>query len=267
MTTPGYTDIRFEIEGPVVRLTIDRPDRGNMFRKETAYELADALRRFRDCRDFRVAVLTGAGDRFFCLGGEHGSPEDDTAPAGYDHSAVMPIVDVYELLDSVPKPIVAAVNGYAVGGGQVLQLMCDLSVASDRAVFRQVGPSVGSFDAGYGTWYLEQTIGRRRAKELWYLNRKYSAEEALALGLVNEVVPAGELHQHVDEVVGELLERGPQALAALKATFSGRHTGVVGQARTAHDLLLTYYLRTEEAGELSRAFKEKRPPAQESFWT
>ena len=255
-----YSDILAAEDGPVLRLTINRPDRGNMFRRETALELADALRRFRDRRELRVAVLTGAGDRFFCIGGEH--DDFDT----YDHSSVMPIVDVYELLDSVPKPVVAAVNGFAVGGGQVLQLMCDLAIASDRAMFRQVGPSVGSFDAGYGTWYLEQTLGRRRAKELWYLNRKYTAAEAVALGLVNEVVPAGELAARVDEVVGELLHRGPQALAGLKAAFSGRHTGVVGQARTSHDLLLTYYLHTDEAKELSRSFKEKRPPDQEQFW-
>jgi naphthoate synthase len=255
-----YTGILAEDDGPVLRLTINRPDRGNMFRRETALELADALRRFRDRRELRVAVLTGAGDRFFCIGGEHDDFET------YDHSSVMPIVDVYELLDSVPKPVVAAVNGFAVGGGQVLQLMCDLAIASDRAMFRQVGPSVGSFDAGYGTWYLEQTLGRRRAKELWYLNRKYTAAEALALGLVNEVVPAEELAARVDEVVGELLQRGPQALAGLKAAFSGRHTGVVGQARTSHDLLLTYYLHTDEAKELSHSFKEKRPPDQEQFW-
>ena len=258
--TDGYTDILYEEDGPVVHLTINRPEHGNMFRRETAHELADALRRFRDRRHLRVAVLTGAGDRFFCIGGEH--DEFDT----YDHSSVMPIVDVYELLDSVPKPVVAAVNGFAVGGGQVLQLMCDLAIASDRAAFRQVGPSVGSFDAGYGTWYLEQTIGRRRAKELWYLNRKYTAAEALALGLVNEVVPAEQLTERVGEVVGELLQRGPQALAGLKAAFSGRHTGVVGQARTAHDLLLTYYLHTDEAHELSRSFREKRPPDVDRFW-
>jgi naphthoate synthase len=258
--TGDSTDILSVEDGPVLHLTINRPERGNMFRRQTAIELADALRRFRDRRELRVAVLTGAGDRFFCIGGEH--DDFDT----YDHSSVMPIVDVYELLDSVPKPIVAAVNGFAVGGGQVLQLMCDLAIASDRAMFRQVGPSVGSFDAGYGTWYLEQTLGRRRAKELWYLNRKYTASEALALGLVNEVVPADRLTARVDEVVGELLQRGPQALAGLKAAFSGRHTGVVGQARTSHDLLLTYYLRTEEARELSRSFREKEPPAQERFW-
>jgi naphthoate synthase len=255
-----FADILAVEDGPVFRITINRPDHGNMFRAQTARELADALRYFRDRRELRVAVLTGAGDRFFCIGGEH--DDCDT----YDPSAAMPIVDVYELLDSVPKPVVAAVNGFAVGGGHVLQLMCDLAVASDRAMFRQVGPSVGSFDAGYGTWYLEQTIGRRRAKELWYLNRKYTAEQALSLGLVNEVVPAAELSCRVDEVVGELLQRGPQALAGLKAAFSGRHTGVVGQARTSHDLLLTYYLHTDEARELSRSFKEKRPPDVERFW-
>src|SRR5690606_5777315 len=151
-------DVRVERDGEVWTLTIDRPDRGNMLRRETCVELAHALRAFRDERGARVAILTGAGERFFCIGGEHEPFE------GYDHSVVLPVVDVYELLDAIPKPVIAAVNGYAVGGGNVLQVMCDLAVASERAVFRQVGPLVGSFDAGFGTAYLEQQIGRRRAK-------------------------------------------------------------------------------------------------------
>jgi naphthoate synthase len=256
----GYETILYTEDGPIGTLTLNRPDDGNMFTETMCHEVRDCINLVRRETRTRVLVITGAGDRFFCIGGEHDG--FDT----FDHSSVMPIVDVYELLDSVPKPVVAAVNGFAVGGGQVLQLMCDLAIASDRAMFRQVGPSVGSFDAGYGTWYLEQTLGRRRAKELWYLNRKYTAAEALALGLVNEVVPADRLAARVDEVVGELLQRGPQALAGLKAAFSGRHTGVVGQARTSHDLLLTYYLRTDEARELSRSFKAKEPPDEDRFW-
>ncbi|MDA4105749.1 MAG: crotonase [Rhodococcus sp.] len=257
----AYQDLLVEFDSPVLRITINRPEAGNKFRDLTAIELADVLRRFRSQRELRVAVLTGAGDKFFCIGGEH-DPFDS-----YDYGNVMPIVDVYELIDSVPKPIIAAVNGYAVGGGNVLHTVCDLSIASERAQFRQVGPSVGSFDAGYGTAYLEETIGRKRAKEMWYLNRKYTAEQALAMGLVNEVTPHAELPDRVNEVIDELLGRGPQAIAGLKAAFSGRHTGIVGQARMAHDLLLTQYLRTEEAQEMSRSFRERQPPDPTKFWT
>jgi naphthoate synthase len=254
-----YEDIRYETASGVATLTIDRPEHGNMMRRQTLVEMADALRRLRDDAELRVGVITGAGDRFFCLGGEHEPFER------LDHSVVLPIVDVYELIDSIPKPILAAVNGFAVGGGNVLHTLCDLTVASDRAVFRQVGPLVGSFDAGYGTWYLEEAVGRKRAKEMWYLNRKYTAEEALAMGLVNEVVPHEQLRRRVGEIAEELKARGPQALAGLKAAFSARHTGVAGQARIAHDLLLTHYLLTEEARELADSFAEKRPPDQTRF--
>jgi naphthoate synthase len=254
------SDVAVEVAGGVVTITIDRPEKGNMFTRRTVLELADALRRLRDDPGVSVGILTGRGDRFFCLGGEHGE-----AVTRLDHSQVLPIVDVYELLDSIPKPVIAAVNGYAVGGGNVLHVMCDLSIASETAVFRQVGPMVGSFDAGYGTWYLEDVIGRKRAKEMWYLNRKYDAQTALAMGLVNEVVAPEQLLPRAIEVANELQQRGPQAIAALKAAFSSRNTGVVGQARLAHDLLLTKYLTTEEHHELSAAFAEKRSPDRTKF--
>lgn len=252
-------DVKVENSGGVSTITINRPDNANMFRRQTTLELAEALRNLRDDPALRVGILTGAGDRFFCVGGEHEPFE------GYDHSVVLPIVDVYELLDTIPKPVIAAVNGFAVGGGNVLHTMCDLTIAAENAVFRQVGPMVGSFDAGFGTWYLEEAIGRKRAKELWYLNRKYSAEQALAMGLVNEVVPQEQLRDRAREVAGELMARGPQALAALKVAFSARHTGVLGQARMAHDLLLTQYLTTEEAEELSASFSDRRAPNQDRF--
>lgn len=254
-----YEDVLFECADGVATLTINRPERGNMMRHRTLLEMAEALRRLRDDPEIRLAVITGAGDRFFCIGGEH-EPFDRL-----DHSVVLPVVDVYQLIDSIPKPIIAAVNGFAVGGGNVLHVMCDLTIASDQALFRQVGPMVGSFDAGFGTWYLEDTIGRKRAKEMWYLNRKYTAEQALAMGLVNEVVPHERLRERVGEVAEELKARGPQALAGLKTAFSARHTGVAGQARLAHDLLLTHYLLTDEAKELSRSFAEKEPPDQDRF--
>ena len=255
----SYGDIKVEDRGGLSTITINRPDNANMFRRQTTLELAEALRNLRDDPALRVGILTGAGDRFFCVGGEHEPFE------GYDHSVVLPIVDVYELLDTIPKPIIAAVNGFAVGGGNVLHTMCDLSIAAENAVFRQVGPMVGSFDAGYGTWYLEETVGRKRAKELWYLNRKYTAEQAFSMGLVNEVVPQQGLMDRAREVAEELMSRGPQALAALKVAFSARHTGVLGQARMAHDLLLTQYLTTEEAEELSASFSDRRTPDQNRF--
>lgn len=254
-----YSDIRYEQDGPLVQLTLDRESTGNMFRVQTTRELIDAFQRIRSDREVRVVILTGAGDRFFCVGGEH-EPTDSL-----DYSSVLPIIDVYELIDTTPKPVIAAVNGFAVGGGNVLHTVCDLTIASDRAVFRQVGPMVGSYDAGFGTWYLEETIGRKRAKEMWYLNRKYSAEQALSMGLVNEVVEHDKLAERSRQVAGEILGRGPMAIAGLKAAFSARHTGVLGQARVSHDLLLTQYLTTSEAKEMSASFKEKRDPDPETF--
>jgi naphthoate synthase len=254
-----YEDIRYDVADAVATITINRPDQGNKFRKQTALEMADALRRFREDDSVRVGVLTGAGDKFFCIGGEH----DPLESVGY--GSVLPIVDVYQLIDSIPKPIIAAVNGFAVGGGHVLHMLCDLTIAADHAVFRQVGPMVGSFDAGYGTWYLEDTIGRKRAKEMWLLNRKYSAAQAERMGLVNEVVPGPELGTRVREVAEVLLARSPLALGALKGAFSARHTGVAGQARMAHDQHLTLYLMSEEAHELSAAFAERRPPDSKHF--
>jgi naphthoate synthase len=255
----NWEDLKVEHREGIATITINRLENGNMFRRQTTVELAEALRQLRDDPDLRIGILTGAGDRFFCVGGEHEPFE------GYTHSVVLPIVDVYELLDTITKPVIAAVNGFAVGGGNVLHVMCDLSIASENAVFRQVGPMVGSYDAGFGTWYLEEVIGRKRAKEMWYLNRKYSAEDALAMGLVNEVVPAQELMDRARQVAEEMMDRGPQALAALKTAFAGRHLGALGQARLAHDLLLTQYLTTEEAEELSAAFSERRAPDKSRF--
>jgi naphthoate synthase len=250
-----YQDILVDIDAAgVTTFTLNRPDAGNKFRPETARELAQALRDFRDDSTQRVAILTGAGDKFFCIGGQH------DPLTRFDAGSAMPIIDVYQLIDQIPKPIVAAVNGFAVGGGNVLHVVCDLTVASDNAVFRQVGPLVGSFDAGYGTWYLEDTVGRKRAKQMWFLNEKFSAAQALEMGLVNEVVTAEELMPRARALADIMLERSPLALAALKGAFSARHTGVAGMARITHDQLLTLYLSTEEAAETSAAFAERRPP-------
>lgn len=255
-----YQDILVDAADGILTITINRPESGNKFREATALELFDALRRLRVDRSLRAAILTGAGDKFFCIGGEH------EELAALDYSEVLPIIDVYQAIDTIAKPVIAAVNGFAVGGGNVLHTVCDLTIAAEHAVFRQVGPMVGSFDAGYGTWYLEDTIGRKRAKEMWYLNRKYTAAQALEFGLVNEVVPGEQLQARAREVAAEVITRSPLAIGALKAAFSARHNGVSGQARMAHDQQLTLYLGTDEAHESSAAFAERRKPDPEKFW-
>ena len=255
-----YDDIVIERDGAVLTITINRPDAGNKLRHQTCLEIFDALQRFRLDPELRVGILTGAGEKFFCIGGEH-----DEATS-LDQSQVLPIIDVYQAIDTIAKPIIAAVNGFAVGGGNVLHTVCDLTVASETAVFRQVGPLVGSFDAGYGSWYLEDTIGRKRAKEMWYVNAKHSAQQALAMGLVNEVVSPAELMPRARELAREISTRSPMALAGMKAAFSARHNGVSGQARLAHDQLLTAYLTTQEAHEASAAFAERREPDPGRFW-
>ncbi|MGE2715468.1 enoyl-CoA hydratase-related protein [Mycolicibacterium litorale] len=257
----SYQDILTSVDGPVLTVTINRVEAGNKFRHQTCLELFDALQKFRIDSTLRAAVLTGAGEKFFCIGGEH------DPLTSLDQSQVLPIVDVYQAIDTIPKPIIAAVNGFAVGGGNVLHTVCDLTIASENAVFRQVGPMVGSFDAGYGSWYLEDTIGRKRAKEMWYLNKKYTAAQALEMGLVNEVVPLDELAPRAAEVAREITTRSPLAIGGMKGAFSARHNGVSGQARMAHDQQLTLYLQTKEAHEVSAAFGERRQPKAESFWS
>jgi naphthoate synthase len=255
-----YDDIIVTVDGAVLTVVINRPDSGNKLRAQTCAELLVVLQNFRLDSTLRAMVLTGAGEKFFCIGGEHDELNS------LDQSQVLPMIDLYQQIDTIAKPIIAAVNGYAVGGGNVLHTVCDLTVAADNAIFRQVGPLVGSYDAGYGTWYLEDTIGRKRAKEMWLLNRKYSAQKAREIGLVNEVVPAAELLVYSQDLAKEISQKSPLALGALKGAFSARHNGVSGQARMAHDQLLTMYLRTDEAHEVSVSFAERRAPDSSVFW-
>jgi naphthoate synthase len=242
-------------------LTLNRPENGNSFTPQMLVLLKQALEDARMDPAIRVIVITGAGDRFFCIGGEH-----NELPDRLDYSTVMPVVDVYQLIDQMPKPVIAAVNGYSVGGGHVLQVVCDLTIAVESAIFRQVGPMVGSFDAGFGTWYLEDLIGRKRAKEMWFLNEKITADEAKAVGLVNWVVPDNQLIDETTRIANKLADRGGQALAALKLSFSARSGGAAGFSRVAHDLLLRNYLQTHEAKELSESFAAKRSPDQATSW-
>jgi naphthoate synthase len=256
----GYETILYREDGPVGWLTLNRPQDGNMFTPAMCHELRDCVNDIRRETRTRVLVLTGAGDRFFCIGGRKEGMEDTTLYAG-----MLPTLEIYESIERLQKPVIASVNGYAVGGGQVLQVMCDLTIAKESAVFRQVGPMMGSFDAGYGTWYLEDLVGKKKAKELWFTNQRLTAREALAIGLINKVVPDDKLEEETRKMALEVAERGAFALAALKAAFTARHGGVSGLARVSHDLLLRLYLDTEEAQELGQAFGEKRKPDADRF--
>jgi naphthoate synthase len=181
------------------------------------------------------------------------------------YAGVLPTLEMYESIERLQKPVIASVNGYAVGGGHVLHVVCDLTIAKESAVFRQVGPMMGSFDAGYGTWYLEDLIGKKRAKDMWFRNPRISAQEALAMGLVNKVVPDDRLKEETRAYALEVAQRGSFALAALKGAFTARHGGVGGLSRITHDMLLRPYLRTDESKELSKSFAEKRAPDTSTF--
>lgn len=255
-----FEEILYEEDGPVGTITLNRPHDGNMFTPRMCHEIRDCINEIRRETRTRVIVLTGAGDRFFCIGGRKEGMEDTMLYAG-----VLPTLEMYESIDRLQKPVVASVNGFAVGGGNVLQMVCDVTIAKESAVFRQVGPMMGSFDAGYGTWYLEDLVGKKRAKDIWYRNPKMSAREALEIGLVNKVVPDADLKTATRTYALEIAERGAFALASIKAAFNARHGGVGGLSRMAHDLLLRGYLGSDESKELSRAFAEKRSPDPSKF--
>lgn len=255
-----YETIIYEEDGPIGTLTLNRPHDGNMFTAQMCHEIRDCINQVRRETRTRVLVITGAGDKFFCIGGRKEGMEDSLLYAG-----VLPTLEMYESIDRLQKPVIASVNGYAVGGGNVLQVVCDITIAKESAVFRQVGPMMGSFDGGYGTWYLEDLVGKKRAKEIWFRNPRLSAREALEIGLINKVVPDDQLRQATREMALEIAERGAFALASIKASFNARHGGVAGLSRMAHDLLLRTYLETEESQELRAAFAEKRKPDADKF--
>jgi naphthoate synthase len=256
----GFETILYAEDGPVGTLTLNRPDDGNMFTETMCHEVRDCINLVRRETRTRILVITGAGDRFFCIGGRKtGMPETQL------YAGVLPTLDMYEAIERLQKPVIASVNGYAVGGGNVLQVMCDLTIAKESAVFRQVGPMMGSFDAGFGTWYLEDLVGKKKAKEIWFRNPRLSAREALELGMINQVVPDAELAAATRAMALEIAERGAFALAAIKTAFNARHGGVGGLARLAHDLLLRSYLDSEESHELGDAFAQRRTPDPEKF--
>lgn len=251
-----YEDLRIERRGAAEWIVIHRPERLNAFRGRTCDELIHALQRAAWDREVAAIVLAGAGDKAFCTGG------DQSAHAGqYDGRGTigLPMEELHAAIRDAPKPVIARVQGYAIGGGNVLATLCDLSIASERAVFGQVGPKVGSVDPGYGTALLARVVGEKKAREMWYLCRRYSAAEALAMGLVNAVVPHEALDAEVQRWCDEIAERSPTALAIAKRSFNmdtAHQAGIAGMGLYA----LKLYYDTEESREGVRAFQEKRAP-------
>jgi naphthoate synthase len=260
MMAMKFKEIIYDENGPIGTITLNRPQNGNMFTETMCHEIRDCIESIRRETRTRVIVLTGAGDKFFCIGGQKDGMEQTKLYAG-----VLPTLEMYEAIDRLQKPVIASVNGFAVGGGNVLQVVCDLTIAKESAIFRQVGPMMGSFDAGYGTWYLEDIVGKKRAKEIWYANPKITAKEAKEMGLISRVVPDGQLAEKTREFALEVADRGAFALASVKAAFNARHGGVGGMSRVTHDLLLRQYLDTAESKELNASFNERRKPDASKF--
>ena len=254
----SYEDILYERAEGIARITINRPEVRNAFRPQTIFELEDAFRRAREDQSVGVVLLTGQGDKAFCSGGD----QRIRGKAGYVGDDGVPRLNVLDLqrqIRTLPKPVIAVVAGYAIGGGHVLHLVCDLTIAADNAVFGQTGPKVGSFDAGYGAALLARTVGHKKAREIWYLCRQYSAQEALEMGLVNAVVPLSELEAESIRWAKEILEKSPIALRFLKAAFNADTDGLAGLQQLAGDATMLYYM-TEEGQEGKEAFLEKRKP-------
>jgi naphthoate synthase len=254
-----YEDIRYELADGIAKITIDRPEVRNAFRPETLIEISGALERAREDTDVGVIVLTGEGPLAFCSGGDQRVRGDtgyvpEGARVGRFH-----VTDLHVQMRRTPKPIVAMVAGYAIGGGHVLHVVCDLTIAADNARFGQTGPKVGSFDGGYGASLLAAQVGQKKAKEIWFLCRQYSADEALAMGLVNTVVPLEELEEETVRWCREMLGLSPFALRLLKASFNASEDGMAGLQQLAHDTNLLFYA-SEEAREGREAYKEKRRP-------
>jgi naphthoate synthase len=252
MTT---TDILYEKTHGVAWITINRPQVRNAFRTKTVGELTEAFADARWDRTIGVVVLTGAGDKAFCAGGD----QKERGEGGYaTEDRPMDVEALHSAIRHIPKPVIAMVNGFAIGGGHVLHLLCDLSIASENAIFGQTGPRVGSVDAGHGTGYLARVVGEKKAREIWYLCRQYSAADALQMGLVNKVVPLAQLRAEVEQWCTELLEKSPTALALAKQSFNIDSEQRAGVAQFAHTALDLYY-QTGEAMEGRNAFVEKRP--------
>src|SRR6266513_6503195 len=253
-----YADIIFEKANAMGKITINRPEVRNAFRPETLTELIDAFNLCREDPQIGVVILTGAGDKAFCSGGD----QRVRGHGGYVGSDGVPrlnALDLQRVIKYLPKPVIAMVAGYAIGGGHVLHLLCDLTIAADNARFGQTGLKVGSFDAGWGATYMARVVGHKKAREIWYLCRQYSAQEALDMGLVNTVVPLERLEEETVQWAKEILEKSPIAIRMLKGALNAVTDGAAGMQQFAGDATLLFYM-SEEAQEGRDAFKEKRPP-------
>lgn len=254
-----YEDIIYQkSDDGIARVTINRPHVRNAFRPRTVTEMIDAFVDAREDLDVGVVILTGAGDDAFCSGGDQ-KVRGEAGYVGEDRVPRLNVLDLQHLIRYIPKPVIAAVAGYAIGGGHVLHLVCDLTIAASNARFGQTGPRVGSFDAGYGAGLLARTVGQKKAKEIWFLCRQYGAEEALAMGLVNTVVPVEELQDEAERWAREILALSPTALRFLKASFNADTDGLAGLQQLAGDATRVFYM-TEEGQEGKTAFLEKRRP-------
>jgi len=253
-----YEDIRFEAAEGIAKITICRPEVRNAFRPKTLFELIDAFARAREDQAIGVVLFTGEGPEAFCSGGDQ-RVRGDAGYVGEDGVPRLNALDLQRVIRTLPKPVIALVAGYAIGGGHVLHLVCDLTIAADNARFGQTGPRVGSFDAGFGAAYLARVVGQKKAREIWYLCEQYGAEEALAMGLVNKVVPLSELEAAGVAWARRILSHSPLAIRCLKASFNADCDGQAGLQELAGNATLLFYM-TEEAQEGRDAFVEKRSP-------
>lgn len=255
-----FEDIIYEhAEGEgIAKITINRPEVRNAFRPKTLFELSEAFADAHEAPHIGVIILTGAGTQAFCSGGDQ-RVRGDGGYVGDDGVPRLNVLPLQRQIRTIPKPVIAMVAGYAIGGGHVLHLVCDLTIAADNAIFGQTGPKVGSFDAGYGATLLARIVGHKKAREIWYLCRQYTAQEALDMGLVNAVVPLERLEEETVQWCREILEKSPTALRFLKAAFNADTDGLAGLQQLAGDATLLFYM-TEEAKEGRDAFLQKRKP-------
>ena len=257
-TIKEYEEILFDEYEGIARITINRPRYRNAFTPLTVAEMSDALRYCREAQHIGVVVLTGAGDKAFCAGGDM-HVKGRGGYVGTDGVPRLNVLDVQMQIRRLPKPVIAMVNGYAIGGGHVLHLVCDLTIASENAIFGQTGPKVGSFDAGFGSSYLARIVGQKKAREIWFLCRQYSAKEAEEMGMVNKVVPFDQLEDTCVEWAEIMMQRSPLALRMIKAGLNAELDGQAGIQELAGDATMLYYF-LDEAQEGGKAFLEKRKP-------
>jgi dihydroxynaphthoic acid synthetase len=257
------TDVLYDVDAGLATITINRPDRLNSFRARTVDELIRCLKHAWVSAEVGVVCLTGAGERAFCTGGDQ-KQRSETGDYGHSETGLFEIETLHRTLRDIPKPVIAAVNGYAIGGGHVLHVVCDLTIAADNARFGQTGPKVGSFDGGFGAGYMARIVGQKKAREIWYLCEQYDAPAALDMGLVNKVVPLADLEVETVAWARKMLQHSPLALRMLKASMNAADDGLAGIQQLAGDATLLYYM-TEEAQEGKNAYLEKRRPEFERF--